>query len=55
MAPGPSASKALKSLELVVTNSHMPHVSGKDEEAELRQRFPSLPILHLYRLSRPIP
>jgi DNA-binding response OmpR family regulator len=37
---------------LVITNSYMPHLTGEQLIAQLRQLFPTLPILHLDDLSR---
>lgn len=33
--------------DLVITNSYMPHLSGDQLIQQLRQQFPSLPVLHL--------
>jgi len=49
-----AASTAKGSFDLVITNNHMPHLSGEQLVDELRRRFPGLPILHLDDLSRPI-
>jgi DNA-binding response OmpR family regulator len=37
---------------LVITNSYMPHLTGEQLITQLRQLFPTLPILHLDDLSR---
>jgi len=37
---------------LVITNGYMPHLTGEQLIAQLRQMFPTLPILHLDDLSR---
>lgn len=37
--------------DLVITNSHMPHMSGAELVAELRVSLSDLPILHLDDLS----
>jgi DNA-binding response OmpR family regulator len=49
-----AASTAQGSFDLVITNSHMPNLSGDQMVTELRRRFPGLPILHLDDLSRPL-
>jgi len=49
-----AASTAEGLFDLVITNNYMPHRSGEELVAELRGRFPGLPILHLDDLSRPI-
>jgi len=33
--------------DLVITNSYMPHLSGEQLIQQLRQQFPTLPVLHL--------
>ena len=48
-----AATEADPSYDLVVTNNCMPHLSGAEMVAALREQFPTLPILHLDDLSRP--
>jgi DNA-binding response OmpR family regulator len=43
---------AAEPYSLVITNSYMPHLTGEQLIAQLRQLFPTLPILHLDDLSR---
>ena len=40
--------------DLVVTNSYMPSLSGEELIGQLRNLYPSLPILHLQNLAHPI-
>jgi DNA-binding response OmpR family regulator len=46
-----TAGAALEGVDLVITNSHLPDLSGEQLLAELHRRFPGLPILHLDDLS----
>ena len=48
-----AATSAEAPYDLVVTNNCMPHLSGAQLVAALRERFPDLPILHLDDLSQP--
>ena len=41
--------------DLIITNSYLPHLTGEQVIAQLRQLFPGLPILHLDDLSHPTP
>src|SRR5690242_4388442 len=43
---------AAEPYDLVITNSCMPHLTGEQLIAHLRELFPTLPILHLEDLSR---
>src|SRR5690242_5638412 len=47
-----AARTAAQPYDLVVTNSWMPHLTGEQLIAQLRELFPTLPILHLEDLSR---
>jgi DNA-binding response OmpR family regulator len=47
----PATATALDGFDLVIANSHMPHLTGDQMAAVLRGRFPGLPILHLNDLS----
>lgn len=49
-----AADTATEGYNLVVTNSHLPGMTGEQMVRELRRCFPQLPILHLDDLSRPI-
>ena len=48
-----AATTAEAGYDLVVSNNCMPHLSGAEMVAALRERFPDLPIQHLDDLSRP--
>lgn len=39
--------------QLVVTNNRLPHLSGPELVARLREQFPGIPVLHLDDVSRP--
>ncbi|MBA3260605.1 MAG: response regulator [Gemmatimonadales bacterium] len=47
------ATTAEMPFDLIVTNNHMPHMSGAEMIAELRRHFPGQSILHLDDLSLP--
>jgi CheY-like chemotaxis protein len=47
-----AARTAAEPYDLVITNSYMPHLTGEQLIAHLRELFPTLPILHLEDLSR---
>jgi CheY-like chemotaxis protein len=49
-----AVSRADALYDLVVTNNHMPRMGGAELIAELRSRFPGLPILHVDDLSQPL-
>jgi len=44
---------AEKPYDLVITNTCLPHLSGEQLIAHLRELYPDLPILHLEDLTRP--
>jgi DNA-binding response OmpR family regulator len=44
----------LERFDLVITNVSMPGLTGEQMAAELRRRFPGLPVLHLDDLSHPL-
>lgn len=44
---------AEKPYDLVITNTYLPHLSGEQLIAHLRELYPDLPILHLEDLTRP--
>jgi DNA-binding response OmpR family regulator len=48
------AATNLESFHLVITNVSMPGLTGEQMAAELRRRFPGLPILHLDDLAHPL-
>jgi DNA-binding response OmpR family regulator len=48
------AATNLESFDLVITNVSMPGLTGEQMAAELRRRFPGLPILHLDDLAHPL-
>jgi len=50
-----AATSAEAAYDLVVTNNCMPHLSGAELVAALREQFPDLPILHMDDLSEPGP
>lgn len=54
---GPAALDAVEAatacLDLVIANTYLPHLSGRQLVAYLQSLFPDLPILHLDDLSRP--
>lgn len=47
-----AATSADAPYDLVVTNNHMPHMSGAELVARLREQYPRMPIVHLDDLSR---